>query len=594
MKSLDRIRNFCIIAHIDHGKSTLADRFLEITGTVAKRAMKEQLLDQLDIERERGITVKLAPVRMEWQGYELNLIDTPGHVDFTYEVSRSLAAVEGAILVVDATQGIQAQTLANVDLAQAQGLTIIPVINKIDLPNADVATVTADLVKLLKVKPEGIIQASAKEGTGVATILDRVIAEVPSPAGHPEKNFRALIFDSKFDTYKGVVAFLRVIDGEIGANKRVRFLATSATTTVLEVGMFKPHLVAGEKLQAGEIGYLVTGLKDVSHSRVGDTIALEADGQAEPLPGYRQLQPMVFAGLFTQSGEDYPKLRDGLSKLKVNDAALSFEPEQSPALGFGFRCGFLGLLHLDIVRERLEREYDLDLIATVPSVGYHVYVQNKTEPLMIRSPLSLPDPSTIVRIEEPIMSLSIVTPVEYIGTIMQAAQERRGVFQQLEYLDPTRAVLQFNIPLASIVVDFYDTLKSISAGYASLNYSFQGYQPADVVKLDILVADDLVEPLSTIVYRDTSYQAARHIVTALKDVLTRQQFEIKIQAAIGGKVIASERLAPMRKDVTAGLYGGDVTRKRKVLEKQKKGKKRMKAMGRVDIPPAAFLAVLKR
>ncbi len=590
---LKNIRNFCIIAHIDHGKSTLADRFLELTGTVAKRDMQDQLLDQMDIERERGITVKLAPVRMQWRGVELNLIDTPGHVDFSYEVSRSLAAVEGAILVVDAAQGIQAQTLANLELAQRQRLAIIPVINKIDLPNAAVEQVSDDLSRLLKVGPEAIARVSAKSGQGVAAILDRVITEVPPPAGHAQQSLRALIFDSSFDAYQGVVAYVRILDGQVKAHHPLRLMGAGVDTQSLEVGTFTPKRRPSNHLQAGEIGYIVTSLKETAQARVGDTITGQPPTDA-PLPGYRQLQPMVFAGLFTQSGDEYPKLRDAMGKLKLNDAALVFEPEHSPALGYGFRCGFLGLLHVDIVRERLQREYGLDLLVTVPSVGYRVYRRGHDQPLMVRSPLELPDPSTIDRIDEPYMRLSVVTPSSAIGAIMQITQDRRGAFLNLDYLDPQRAVLHFDIPLASILVDYYDILKSATAGYASLNYELAEYRPADVVRMDILVAGDLIEPLSSMVYRPDSQRTGRRVVEALKELLPRQMFEVKIQAAIGGTVIAAERLPAMRKDVTAKLYGGDVTRKRKLLEKQKKGKARMKAMGKVDIPQSAYLAVLKR
>ncbi len=590
---LNRIRNFCIIAHIDHGKSTLADRLLEVTGTVAKRDMQDQLLDQMDIERERGITVKLAPVRMSWKGYELNLIDTPGHVDFSYEVSRSLAAVEGAILLIDASQGIQAQTLANLHLAQAQGLKIIPVVNKIDLPNLDVDQVIEDITKLLNCQPGDIIKASGKTGAGVEDILQRVIDQVPAPQGDAHKPLRALIFDSTFDAYRGVVIYVRVVDGQLTPNQKVHLLATKAVTPALEVGAFRPKLVATTELQAGEIGYIVTGLKTVRQARVGDTVTVDPP-KVTALPGYTEVVPMVFAGIFTQSGDDYARLREAMDKLKLNDAALSYEPEQSPALGFGFRCGFLGLLHLDIVQERLHREHNLELLVTVPSVAYHVFLQHQTEPLLVRSPLALPDPSRIERVEEPIMRVHVVTPSQYIGPVMAATQDRRGEFIDVQYLDPTRAVMNFRLPLASILVDYYDTLKSATAGYASVDYHLADYQAADVVRMDILVADDMVEPLSTIVYRDQSQRAGRKVVEALKEVLPRQMFEVKIQAAIGGKVIAAERLPAMRKDVTAKLYGGDVTRKRKLLEKQKKGKRRMKTMGKVDLPQSAFLAVLKR
>ncbi len=593
MSSTDRIRNFCIIAHIDHGKSTLADRLLELTGTVAPREMQDQVLDQMDIERERGITVKLAPVRMAWQGYELNLIDTPGHVDFSYEVSRSLAAVEGALLIVDASQGVQAQTLANLELARRQGLVVIPVINKIDLPNANVERVTQEVVKLLDCQPDEILAVSAKTGQGVEAILNAIVQRVPAPTGRDDQPLRALIFDSTFDAYRGVVTYVRLMDGQLTPNSQLRFLATKARSPALEVGAFRPKLTPTNELRAGEIGYIVTGLKTVSQARVGDTITSDPPS-IDPLPGYQDVTPMVFAGIYTQSGEDYAELRDAMDKLKLNDAALTYEPEQSPALGFGFRCGFLGLLHLDIVQERLRREFDVDVFVTVPSVGYRVTVQAQPQPLIVRSPLSLPDPSRIVQIEEPVVDLEVVTPSEYIGPTMQATQERRGIFQEVHYLDEGHAVLKFTIPLASILVDYYDTLKSVTAGYASVNYRLRGYQPADVVRMDILVAEEPVDALATIVYREEAFRVGRRVVAALKNILPRQMFEVKIQAALGGKVIAAERLPAMRKDVTAKLYGGDVTRKRKLLEKQKKGKRRMKTFGKVDIPQSAFLAMLKR
>lgn len=587
-----QIRNFCIIAHIDHGKSTLADRLLEITGTVAKRDMRDQVLDQMDIERERGITVKLAPVRMEWQGYELNLIDTPGHVDFSYEVSRSLAAVEGAVVVVDAAQGIQAQTLANLSLAREQGLVIIPVVNKIDLPNAAVEETVMETAKLVGLPPERVIRASGKTGQGVPEILDRIIADIPNPAGQIDRPLRALIFDSIFDPYQGVVAYVRVVDGQIGMEHKILLCQSGIGSTSLAVGIFKPKLVPVPELHAGEIGYIVTGLKNISQARVGDTIV--NDPTTPPLAGYKNVQPMVYAGIYTHSGEDYRHLREAMEKLQLNDAALIFEPENSPALGYGFRCGFLGLLHLDIVQERLRREYNLELTVTVPSVAYQVLVRGQSAAQIVRSPLDLPDPASIERIEEPMVDLHVVTPVTFIGAIMEVTQRAHGEFKNLQYLDEHRAVASFHIPLASILVDYYDTLKSVTSGYASLSYELTGYQLADVVRLDILVAGDVVEALATIVYRDESYRLGRRIASKLKDVLPRQQFEVKIQAAIGAKIIASEHLPAMRKDVTAGLYGGDVTRKRKVLEKQKKGKARMKTMGKVEIPPAAYKAVLTR
>lgn len=591
--NLDKIRNFCIIAHIDHGKSTLADRLLEMTGTVAKRDMQDQMLDQMDIERERGITVKLAPVRMSWHGYELNLIDTPGHVDFSYEVSRSLAAVEGAILLVDASQGIQAQTLANLTLARQQHLTIIPVVNKIDLPNIDIDLMIAEIAKLVDCQPEEVIRASGKTGAGVEDILQRVIDRVPPPMGDANRPLRGLIFDSTFDAYRGVVMYVRLVDGRLTPNHKVHLMATRASTPALEVGAFRPKLTSTPELQAGEIGYIVTGLKTVRQARVGDTVTVEPL-TVTALPGYAEVVPMVFAGIFTQSGDEYTGLREAMDKLKLNDAALSYEPEQSPALGVGFRCGFLGLLHLDIVQERLRREHGLSVLVTVPSVAYRVYLVGQAEPVIVRSPLDLPDPSRIARVEEPIMDVQVVTPSQYIGSVMTATQDRRGTFLDVNYLDPGRAVVHFRLPLASILVDYYDTLKSATAGYASVDYHLADYQPADVIRMDIIVADDVAEPLATIIYRDQAQRAGRKVVEALKEVLPRQMFEVKIQAAIGGKIIAAERLPAMRKDVTAKLYGGDVTRKRKLLEKQKKGKRRMKTMGKVDLPQSAFLAVLKR
>ncbi len=585
------IRNFCIIAHIDHGKSTLADRFLEVTATVEKRKMQEQLLDQMDLERERGITIKLQPVRMDYQGHVLNLIDTPGHVDFSYEVSRSLAAVEGAILLVDASQGIQAQTLANLYLALEQNLTIIPVLNKIDLPAADVPKVTKEIVHLLGCEPQEILAVSAKTGQGVEAVLTEIIKRVAPPTSADEK-LQALIFDSSFDEYRGVVADIRVVGGQVKKGDNVKYLATGAVGEVLEVGVFKPQLQPKENLTAGEIGYIVTGLKNVEECRVGDTIGRP---DSKPLAGYREVKPMVFAGLFCKEGDDYPQLREALEKLKLNDASLVFEPENSPALGFGFRCGFLGMLHLDIVQERLKREYDLDLIVTVPSVAYRLTTTDGKRKI-IKSPQELPDASKIETVEEPLMKLDIVSPKDYLGNIMELVAVKRGVYQTTEFLDETIAVLHYTIPLAALVIDFYDKLKSVSQGYASMNYDFADYQKADVRKLDVLVAGDKVEALSTIVYADEAYNVGKKVTKELKDVLPRQMFEVKLQAAIGGTIIASEKIPAMRKDVTAKLYGGDVTRKRKLLEKQKKGKKKMMAMGvgKVDIPAEAFMAVLKR
>lgn len=589
-----KIRNFCIIAHIDHGKSTLADRMLEITETVSKREMKDQLLDQMDIERERGITIKLQPARMSWQDYELNLIDTPGHVDFSYEVSRSLAAVEGAILLVDASQGVQAQTVANLYLAIDQGLTIIPVLNKIDLPNADVKIVTQEVCKLTDCQPEEVLQVSGKTGQGVKELLQAVIDRIPAPKANSKKLLRASIFDSNFDEYRGIVAQVRVVDGEIKAGDKVKLVSTDKITEVLEVGYYNPKMQKDNILKAGEIGYIVTGLKNIEDCKVGDTIA-PANQKVESLPGYKDVKPMVFAGLFCKEGNEYSKLREGIEKLKLNDAALIYEPENSQALGFGFRCGFLGLLHLEVIQERLYREFNLDLVVTVPSVAYKVKTTSGKE-IIIHNPQDLPIPEQLASVEEPIMTVDIFSPKEYLGAIMQLVAQKRGEYLNTEYLDDKIAVLHYKIPLTSLLVDFYDKLKSVSQGYASLNYEFSGYKKAEVVKLDILVAEDKVEALSSIVYKDEAYAVGKKIVHSLKDTLPRQQFVVKIQAAIGAKVIAAERVSALRKDVTAKLYGGDYSRKRKLLEKQKKGKKRMLAhgTGKVDIPPEAFLAVLKK
>lgn len=591
---LNKIRNFCIIAHIDHGKSTLADRFLEITNTVEKRMMKEQLLDQMDLERERGITIKLQPVRMEYKGQIINLIDTPGHVDFSYEVSRSLACCEGAILVVDASQGIEAQTLANLYLALEQNLEIIPVINKIDLPAADVPRVTKEIINLIGCTEQEIIAVSAKTGQNVPLILDRIIEKVPHPITK-EEHTRALVFDSVFDDYRGVISYVRVFDGAIKKGDKIKLMSNSLTSEALEVGFFKPRLVKTDIITAGEIGYIVTGFKEVEECRVGDTVTIEKKEAIAPLAGYKKVVPMVYAGIFCKEGDDYPKLRDAISKLKLNDAALTYEPENSSALGFGFRCGFLGLLHLDIIQERLSREYGLDLIVTVPSVAYIIHLRDGKKKI-ISSPMELPDPSFIEKIEEPVMKIDIVTPSKYIGGIINLLQDKRGVptASAMEYLDQERVVIHYVLSLSGIVVDFYDKLKNVSSGYASMNYEFAGYKDAKVRRMDILVAGEQIEALATIVYEDESTRAGKKIVESLKNALTRQMFEVRVQAALNGKIVASEKIPPMRKDVTAKLYGGDVTRKRKLLEKQKAGKKRMRAMGKVDIPQEAFLAVLKR
>ncbi len=593
---MKNIRNFCIIAHIDHGKSTLADRMLEVTGTVEQRKMKAQLLDRMDIERERGITIKLTPVAMEYKGHRLNLIDTPGHVDFTYEVSRSLAAVEGAVLLVDASQGIQAQTLANLYLAMEQDLVIIPVLNKIDLPAADVPRVTQEVVKLLGCKPEEIILASGKTGAGVEDILNAVIERVPSPTGDPDASPRALIFDSNFDEYKGVVAYVRVMDGRLAKGSKIKLLATHAQSEALDVGIFKPDYLSTGALEAGQIGYVITGFKSVVECRVGDTMSIAAAHDVVSLQGYHEVKPMVFAGIFPKEGDDFGRLREGIEKLKLNDSALMYEPEQSQALGLGFRCGFLGLLHLEIVQERLSREYGLELIVTVPSVAYHVYVKGQDEALIVRSPQMLPDPTKIDHVEEPWVKLDIVTPKDYIGGIMTLVQERKAIYLNTEYLDEDRLVLHYEIPMATILTNFYDRIKSVSSGYASINYEFLNYRLTDVVKMDILVAEEPVESLAVIVYRDESFRRGKEIVNTLKDSLPKQMFVIKLQACIGGAVIAAERIAAMRKDVTAGLYGGDVSRKRKLLEKQKKGKKKMMASGKgsVEIPSDTFVKLLKQ
>jgi len=604
------IRNFCIISHIDHGKSTLADRFLELTKTVKQNKMHPQYLDRMPLERERGITIKLQPVTIKYnlkgEEYILNLIDTPGHVDFSYEVSRSLAAVEGAILLVDARQGVQAQTLANLYLAQKQGLKIIPVINKIDLPNIDLEKRKRELREFLNVQAEEIICVSAKDGTNVEEILKALIKKIPPPQGSSDSPFQALIYDSFFNDYKGVIAFVRVFNGKIEKDKRVRFLATKAEANVLETGIFRPELEEKQSLQAGEIGYIITGLKDIEKCRVGDTVGLVQE-KVKPWPGYKEPQPMVFAGLYLQQGQEPDKLRQALVKLKLNDASLIFEPEHSPALGFGFRAGFLGLLHLDIIKERVKREYGLDLIITSPNVMYKVWLIGEKQPQIIHSADEFPDPAQIDKIKEPWVKVSILTPQKYIGAIMEFLNtappktESRVEFKDVEYFGQdqkhplqTRSILHIQLPLSLLLNDFYDRLKSVSQGYASYSYEFLEYRPANVIKLDILVGGEKVDQLSTLIYRDWAYYSGRKIVASLKDILPRQLFEVKIQAVIGGKILASERLTPLRKDVTAKLYGGDVTRKKKLLEKQKKGKKKMGKLGKVDIPPEAYLAIMKR
>ena len=598
---IKNIRNFCIIAHIDHGKSTLADRFLEFTGTVSKREMKNQLLDSMDLERERGITIKLTPVRLEYKNYILNLIDTPGHVDFNYEVSRSLAAVEGAILLVDATQGVQAQTIGNLYLAIEQNLTIIPVINKIDMPIADIAKTRAEIKHLIGCTDEEIILASGKTGQGVEEILSAIIERIPPPLDNHSLAPRALIFDSEFNEYKGVVASVRLVDGEIKKGDKIFLMTTQTPAEVLEIGYYRPKFQPSNQLQNGEIGYIVTGLKEVRECRVGDTVTLlvsdTGQGAAHgSLPGYKEVKPMVYAGIFPKEGDAYQELRDAIDKLKLNDSALFYEPEHSQALGFGFRCGFLGMLHLDIFQERLRREFNIDVIITVPSVVYKVNKSNRQE-IMVKSPQEMPDPGQIESITEPWMDLDIITPKQYVGSVMGLVSERKGRYMNTEYLSTgtdQRAMLHYQIPLASLITDFYDKLKTITSGYASMNYEYRGYEPTEVVRLDILVAEEQVEALSSLVWREESYKVGKKIVESLKETLPKQQFMVKIQAAVGGKIIAAERLSALRKDVLAKMSGGDYTRKLKLLQRQKKGKKAMMQSGKVDIPHETYLAVLKR
>ncbi len=591
------IRALVVLAHIDHGKTTLSDRLLELTGTIPSRQMREQFLDAMELEREKGITIKAHPIRMRYQGrdgktYSLYLIDTPGHVDFSYEVSRSIAACEGAVLLVDATQGIEAQTLANAYLALEHGLEIVPVINKIDLPNADIEQVRADLVSAFAFRSDEVLLVSAKEGTGVPELLEAIVRRIPPPKGDPERPLRALIFDSKYDAYKGVLAYVRIVDGRLRAGERVLLMQTAKTGEVVEVGVFAPDLRAVETLEAGEVGYVATGLKTVADCRVGDTLT-SADAPAqEPLSGYRPAKPMVFAGLYPAESDDYPQLRDALEKLRLNDAALQYEPESSGALGFGFRCGFLGLLHLEIVQERLEREYGLDLIATAPSVEYRVLLQGGSE-IALDNPAALPDPGSIVEIREPWVKLTVITPAAYVGAVMDLVQNRRGTFIDMTYLDPQRAMLRYEMPLGEVIVDLHDQLKSRSQGYASMDYEIAEYRAADLVRLDVLVAGQRVDALSMIVHGDRAYRAGLALVTKLRELIPRQLFEVPIQAAIGGKVISRATVKPLRKNVLAKCYGGDITRKRKLLEKQKAGKKRLKMVGNVEIPQEAFLAVLR-
>jgi GTP-binding protein LepA len=590
--SQDHIRNFCIIAHIDHGKSTLADRLLELTGTVEPRAMKAQLLDKMELEREKGITIKLAPVRMNYKDYELNLIDTPGHVDFSYEVSRSLEACEGALLVVDASQGIQAQTLSNVYLALAAELTIIPVLNKIDLPAADIERVGAEIVSLLGCKFEDILQISAKTGQGVEAVPERIIKDIPAPKASEIAETRALIFDSYYDDYRGVILYVRLFDGAIKKNDQIKMLATGALGIGLEVGVLQPDMMPGQQLQTGEIGYIVTNLKTTRDAKVGDTITLAGQPADQPLPGYRNIQPFVYAGFFPESNEYYQELKDAVEKLSLSDSALQFAPENSPVLGFGVRIGFLGLLHMDIVRERLEREYDLNLVVTNPSTDYQVSLINGEE-LDIKSAADLPDPAKIREIHEPWIKGEIVVPNDYVGNVIQLISAKRGLQNNISYVEK-QALIDFEAPLANLLTDFYDQLKSLTSGYGSFNYELADYRAEDLVRLDFYVAGEIVGALSVMVHRSEADKLGRETVEKLKEIIPRQNFQVSLQAAIGGKFIAREDISAYRKDVTTGLYGGDVSRKKKVLAKQAKGKKRLKRFGKVDIPAEAFTVMLKR
>jgi GTP-binding protein LepA len=584
-----RIRNFSIIAHIDHGKSTLADRILELTDAVSAREMREQLLDSMELERERGITIKAQAVRVSWKGHELNLIDTPGHVDFTYEVSRSLQACEGALLVVDAAQGIEAQTLANAYLAIENGLEVVPVVNKIDLPAADPDGTAVEVADLLGDDPARVVRISAKTGQRVDDVLDAIVERVPPPAGDPAAPPRALVFDSSYDQYRGVVAFVRMVDGSFSPREALRTMATDTRFDAEELGFFSPTMTPVETLSAGDVGYVITGLKDVSSLRVGDTLTSVKQSAAGPLPGYKDVKPMVFAGLFPTDSDDYPDLRDALERLKLNDAALVYEPETSQALGFGFRCGFLGLLHMEIVRERLEREFDLDLLVTAPNVAYRVLEKN-TEWVEVHNPAEFP--REVEEVEEPFVAASIIVPKEYVGAVMELNNDRRGTFGRLEYLSPERVHLTYELPLAEIVLDYYDQLKSRTRGYASFDYDLAGFKPGNLVRVDVLVANEPVDALSLIVHRDFAYDRGRLLVDKLREEIPRQMFDVAIQAAIGARVIARETVKAKRKDVLAKCYGGDISRKRKLLENQKKGKKRMKQVGAVEVPQEAFLAVL--
>ncbi|AEI42688.1 translation elongation factor 4 [Paenibacillus mucilaginosus] len=592
-----KIRNFCIIAHIDHGKSTLADRILEFTGALTSREMQDQVLDQMDLERERGITIKLQAVRLNYRAddgedYILNLIDTPGHVDFTYEVSRSLAACEGALLVVDAAQGIEAQTLANVYLALDNNLEILPVINKIDLPSADPERVKTEVEDVIGLDASEAVLASAKAGIGIKEILEQVVQKVPAPTGQSGNPLKALIFDSHYDPYKGVIVYVRVVDGSIRAGSKIKFMATEAVFDVIEVGAFKPRMSTVESLEVGDVGFIVAGIKNVGDTRVGDTVTDAKNPTPEPLPGYRKINPMVFCGLYPIETSDYNDLREALEKLQLNDASLSFEPETSTALGFGFRCGFLGLLHMDVIQERIEREFDIPLITTAPSVVFKVHETNGNV-LNIENPSLFPEPGKIDFVEEPYVKASIIVPKDYVGTIMELCQNKRGEYNTMEYLDATRVTLKYDIPLSEIVYDFFDQLKSSTRGYASFDYEVSGYKQSNLVKMDIMLNGEQVDALSFIVHRDRAYNRGRIICEKLRELIPRQMFEVPIQAAIGQKIIARETVKAMRKNVLAKCYGGDISRKRKLLEKQKEGKKRMKQVGSVEVPQEAFMAVLK-
>ena len=587
--NLARIRNFSIIAHIDHGKSTLADRIIEITETLSGREMRDQVLDSMELERERGITIKAQAVRVSWKGCQLNLIDTPGHVDFTYEVSRALQACEGAVLLVDAAQGIQAQTLANAYLAIENELEIVPVVNKIDLPQADPDGAAAELADLIGCDPDAVLRISAKSGSGVEAVLDAVVARIPSPEGDPGASGRALIFDSTYDQYRGVVAFVRSVDGSFSPGEPLKTMATGTVFEAEELGFFSPEREATRSLSAGEVGYVITGLKDVSRLRVGDTITSQKRPAAEPVPGYKDVKPMVFAGLFPSDSDAYPELRDALAKLKLNDASLTYEPETSQALGFGFRCGFLGLLHMDIVRERLEREFDLDLIVTAPNVAYLVTTK-AGQAVEVHNPSEMP--SDLLEVDEPYIRASVIVPKEYVGAVMELNQERRGDFHHMEYLSEERVLIVYELPLAEVVFDFYDQLKSRTRGYASFDYDLIGFRPGELVKLDIMLAGDPVDALSLVVHRERAYARGKALVERLRAEIPRQMFDVPVQATIGSRVIARETIKAKRKDVLAKCYGGDISRKRKLLEKQKEGKKRMRQLGAVEVPQEAFLAVL--